>query len=137
MKKRYLAIVAGVLALSFALVSTALAGDGIRLEAGLSGGGAEGKGTWRLLDDGAARISVEVADLQLAGLMAGDQMSVSACGASIGTITLVEVLPGMIGGDLNLDARLGDMVVTCHAGDVVTVSGTAVTLSGSFDQSVR
>ncbi|MBI4310741.1 MAG: hypothetical protein HY681_03075 [Chloroflexi bacterium] len=130
--RKYLAITFGVLALSLALVSTALAGDVERLEGDLSGNGAEGNAKWRLLDGGAARISVEVADLQLAGLIVGDQMSVSACGSSIGTITLVEVAPGIIGGDLNLDARDGEAVVSCQAGDGVTASGGGVTLSGSL-----
>ncbi|MBI4311359.1 MAG: hypothetical protein HY681_06210 [Chloroflexi bacterium] len=131
--KKYLAITLGLLALTLAMVAAVQAADVTRMEAGLTGSGAQGKGTWRLLDTGTPRMSVEVSDLQIAGLAAGDQMTVSACG-SISTITLVEVLPGIIGGDLNLDSRLGDIVPTCQAGDPVTVTGGGVTLSGAFVQ---
>jgi hypothetical protein len=121
-KLSWLAVLAFVAVLGFAAVQTA---DAARLRANLTGtSAASGKAQWESRAD-RVRLSVEVEDVALPN---GTVLTVTACGASVGTITLA-----LGEGDLNLDTRDGQSVPTCSNGSSVTVSnGAATVVSGNF-----
>jgi len=96
-----------------------------QLQARLSGSAINGEtpggqAEWSQSHSGIQRISIEVEDVNLPN---GTVLSVSACGADIGSITLADG-----SGELELNSQNGATVPTCAAGDPVTVANGGTTI---------
>lgn len=74
-----------------------------------------------------------VIQVRQVNLPAGTRLQVNACDGTVGWMTLVTGKRGLYtAGRLRLRVRAGDAVPKCNDGDPITVTGSAVDLSGTL-----